>query len=509
MELIIRRTTLTILTIFNILNSEFLFNQKVLAGEYETIEEPVTLSVVLDEVETVEDGYIVLYGQKVKIDKKYPKYLPSRLGGVNQLHAPSCYADAMVTAVEHRINEILGRNVLVSKNHMYYAISLAKHLKNKKILNQRFDLNNFEQSIVEIINNYKLIVPNVLNPEDNRLVDENKIGDKVPLLTSMGGYEFVNPPNKESVYADLLEKNFRIDEKPVLKLRKWVKESEALIVVVPSALFNTHPNYFDHISGVPNTNNLPLSKMDHAVAILGFDDELKSFIVRNSWNDKDALNESFNHNSSGPFKIKMGIYSLPGYYLIPYDYIDKIVENNHSEGLETLRVRFDSYQILQWNNELEKKLFTYLALYSCHSSKEVYKKLDFLQRKLNTTNSLKEEIKSIFGYNSSSISILNFAKFSVSRLANPNSQNYMNYLKSVIEFYKNKNGVLNNYYCKDSKANNIWPSYESVNDKWFFDSGLYLKLGFYLSYQTDAMNEKAIRILLKEYEKYKSSIKGY
>lgn len=315
---------------------------------------------------------------EVFADEFYPTALPLRLFGVNQMNFGSCMSAARATALEHTFAGV-----------KFPASISVLHLHNFMVIN-RLDNPSFVNSgnvtITEEskrkIQRFGPIVPIFFNPETWESADqwERRSAKKsiMPPIESTGIYDEGFPSAEQIGYQEQhywynigQQGSININE-----LKEMIKKHYPVVLSVQGDILQQFfSNFFDHITGLPTDPNnnfdfLNKSELSHDVAAVGFDDALQGLVVRNSWNDPDLIKQNVSINNNGvlpdleKFKHKISRENLPGYYLIPYAYLDYL--QKHFANYQILTVLSLNYQLFyQAYSNLVSKYQIINVPYSC------------------------------------------------------------------------------------------------------------------------------------------------
>ena len=191
--------------------------------------------------------------------------------------------------------------------------------------------------------------------------------------------------------------------------KEYLENNHTLVINYNSEIIQE----FDHITGLLINSEVSLEKytvekVNHASVLVGYDDSLYenqgAFIIRNSWIDngrriinQKAKIEDYPDLRIMKYRISEG-ESLPGYYAVPYSYIENLVKNgdlnkgaftyfkvNYQKVFEDY-IKFHDYKIHTIPFLCESKL---------NDFKNRYRKREFHQRMLRSQMT---QIGNIFGY---------------------------------------------------------------------------------------------------------------
>jgi hypothetical protein len=397
--------------------------------------------------------------QSAHADAKYPKSIPLRFFGSNQ-DVGSCQSEAMITAFEHKLAEN-GIYQRISLHHAHAWTWRTNNDAEKKDVGLVFTPNT-----LNIVNKYGAIVPDYFLPEDQEGIDMGSISQfsrQRPAIDTMGIYSPNYPaPNlafSENYYS--YKPNYS-NSSNVDAMIAAVKSGQVVTIAIDADIFR----YFSASSGFLNESfagKVAFKEINHAVAVVGWDDDLGGLIIRNTWNSPGAIRTAAEaqsipelQNDLKKFKLKIADAPLPGYYLIPY----QMIRDGASQGLGGFRIyRMDLNAFANFYEQMKTNYSVVKSVYSCQRD-QLAMKIDRFAKALEvyeSSNSSEEkkaqafkQIKSII-YDQVTRSRKTFAYAKQSRL-NDGS------IDHVRDFY---NGAFIGYYCdspylSDPQAG-FWP----------------------------------------------------
>lgn len=395
-------------------------------------------------------------------DVKYPKNVPLRTFG-NDQDVGSCMAESYATAVEHKLAD----------NGIFLKVSLP-HLHAWAWKDSKEDLSKngahleFTGRSAQIVNQYGGIIPDYLLPEDLEGVAKGQMStsDRVssrPSIESMGvydgqvstqGFNFsvkqwtFSPGYSNSSSFDGLMNAVRTGQMVTLSYDSQFAYAFSFATGLLMQPYVADPSYFVKIS--------------HSSAIVGYDDELQGFIVRNTWNDEETIRESTKAMKNpalaadlAKFRKKISLRPLPGYFLFPYQFVRDMAARKVG-GFSTINMDLGAFA-----NTYVEKATGYEALktfYTCsrrslgYSLKQFRAKVTKFEDPQSTPEerdaALQEIKRVIYSQIGQSRMLLNFAK---------QSRRKDGSIDHVKDFF---DGKFINYYCGSGTLNpaaSFWP----------------------------------------------------
>lgn len=381
----------------------------------------------------------------------YPKQLPTRILGTDQRLEDSARADAEVGALE----QIFANGGL--------PIGLSTYYQNAKTLNG-------SGADRELLEQNGPVLPDFMWPEDGSLLGETLGGTR----PSVSQQAVVDP---EFAEANEWKRGFGFKQTNynfgssftsgnLAHLKKLVRERRPVVLTLNGALFQSRLDAFDKVSGLLKVDygsvreTLRTDPVNHTVTVVGYDDDLKALIVRNTWNSMSEIAANFDVRSITPeqqaqlakMKGKMSSLPLPGYFAVPYVYIEDLAAWKKG-GYSVYSFNADSF--LETYEYMKKRYSTFAAPFSCDRAKVIELLKNFRRHKLvvasatASENERKAARKAIFKMLLDQVSrtsrTLQFAKLAY------NEQ--MPQVDRVAEFYS---GKFNDAYCGDD-AGSMFP----------------------------------------------------
>lgn len=272
----------------------------------------------------------------------YPKSVPLRLFGMNQLWVGSCRAESEVAALEHAF-AARGLPILLSTYHRH-----ALNWKSNPKPSEREQF--YEGEDTNILSQTGDFVPNYIWPEDSTGLRPNDnwrpsfglhsayIKGFPRLAISASRELFARPKGGGTWYGFGITSFDRI--KNLVRQGQPVTTSlhaDFLKLMDEGTGLLREPYRSDWFNGSAKEY---AEGDNHSVAVVGFDDDLYdgqgAFIVRNSWNDWDevrlakvAQDNPARRAELEKFRLRISSNNLPGYYALPYQYLrDKFAAPN-------------------------------------------------------------------------------------------------------------------------------------------------------------------------------------
>lgn len=386
-------------------------------------------------------------------DSYYPTTIPSRVFGSDQGVVGSCMGDAIVTSLEHKL-AATGGDFKISLHHIHNF-----NWKDQDRSTESINLNMTPTSI-QLVNKYGGIVPDYILPEDTEGVDMTKLNPNRPPIETIGIYSNALPPENYSYRNDsyTFTPGYR-NSRSFNDLMSAVKNKQAVTISIEGIfLYKFNPFTGLLMEDYRATADI-LESTDHSVAVVGYDDELQGFVVRNSWNDLSAIN-NINRIANDDekvqlkkFRYKISKKNLPGYYLFPYQYLKDLADRK----IGGFNIQFLDYgKFANSYSENLAKIEVINSIYSCNKLtvyrglKALKYKYEILENNSADSQEYKDALKYIrqIIYKQMSINnnLLPFAK--LARLKDGS-------VDRVKEFYQ---GKFINYYCgQSSKLDSFWP----------------------------------------------------
>lgn len=397
-------------------------------------------------------------------DSKYPVGLPNRVFGSNQ-DVGSCQSESYVTAVEHRLAE-MGVPVRLSLQHTHPYV--WSNNTNEEARNSGVGMTDTTR---QLVSQFGGIVPDYFLPEDLEGVDLSSLSteawDKVEKtrlpIENLGIYipQFSATDIGFSASYYTFSTGFG-NTRSFEDMNNAVRSGEVIVLSFDSKFLYS----FDPLTGLLREsyqkNDEYMTESNHSVAIVGYDDDLGGFIIRNTWNSPDALNEvdyyNVNHQANPEvnsnldqtkiiddlkhFRLKISQRVLPGYYLFPYQF----VRDTAAKGIGGYRILSGNWGAFanQYVN-LQNQFEVLKTFYTCNRSglKGLAQRFKRFNTILNDPKESDERrqiayrnvMSLVYGQIGKKKMSLNFAK--QTRLINGS-------VDRSVDFY---NGAFASYYC--------------------------------------------------------------
>lgn len=395
---------------------------------------------------------------------------PLRRNGSRQIEG-TCMAEATAGSFEHGLSR---RGFQAKVSILYLHQFLYKDSNPDVLLKKAVQMNPESKKIFDGVG---AIIPEYMLPEDHEGV--SIFDSALSFMSSPGKWVFPSIDRLALISEDFhgeqinfrseffgFRKGFR-NSSTFDQFMDHVKNNEMLTIDVHGKLFD----FFDHFNGtmtVPYKWDLfDSAEIDHELAVVGYDDQLQGIIVRNSWNTKELLADfsaKLGRLTNGKskivlstFKSKLGHPELPGYYLIPYEYIRDLANYGES-GYRILNANLDNF-MMQYRL-LEPKYQVIKALYTCD-----HDNLDFVlnelkdQLRISKSNQVTEEVRQkamgivVQIIEKQKKTTSNFLSYALIPVVEGKSQDL------IQDFYR---GSLANYYCgryqnSADAYRNFWP----------------------------------------------------
>lgn len=256
----------------------------------------------------------------------YPKTPPVRVFGSNQGRVGSCQAEAEIAALEHTFAN-LGLPVRLSLFHRH-----AKLTQLFPIAKQLERATRFTTDDANVLNASGGVIPEYMWPENGEGFDPHFVGEFRPSIAEQALIDPSFPRAETLGFARLLRP---LDPR---EFRAQVVAGAPVVLDVHGAMFFQSKHLFDHATGLTNgpevtdaLRALCAQETTHAVAVVGLDDELGAYIVRNSWNTRKEIERTSTRASTpegnaalAKFRLKISRRNLPGYYALPYAYVEAL-----------------------------------------------------------------------------------------------------------------------------------------------------------------------------------------
>lgn len=310
----------------------------------------------------------------------YPA-IPNRIFGSNQ-DVGSCLSESYVTAIEHKLAQY-GVNFKTSLQHAHASV-----WKNADLANNN-DVGLIRTAInIDLTNRYETILPDYVLPEDLSGVDlsslgtSRRIGNDAPVagneryfrpkIEDIGIYDGTFAPNTNpfstSYYSFVQGKTNSSSADNFISL---IKSGATITLSFDADLFSEFDNYTGLMAEPYQANTKFFDEENHSVAVVGYDDELGGIILRNTWNSSDNIIEIGPDKGSpeqiaslAKFRLKIAPRNLPGYYLVPYQFIRDLVSHS-TGGFYLLQLDFGRFANTYQQNASKFEVIN--TFYSCTS----------------------------------------------------------------------------------------------------------------------------------------------
>lgn len=318
----------------------------------------------------------------------YPRFLPVRILGMDQQNALTCIAEAQITAFEHAFSE-RGYRIKLSTFYTNY-VNFFHNEPSQALKFGGIEINENDRLIID---RYGEILPYYMLPETINILHDNGQPTKRPNLSELVVVEPRLPHIKEFQFK---QESHIVD---LEKLKMALKQKNAVVLGIHSDILNDR--FFNEASGlmrpgaysadtlrdvIQNANKKASSKTlrggRHVVAVVGYDDELQAIIIRNSWNNQRAIEQSNDVGIANEaflqFRSKIWSTNLPGYYALPYAYIREINKITDSDfKFWVYELDFESYAKRYFELKKDHPIFSIPFL--CKSKDEKSKHISDFQ----------------------------------------------------------------------------------------------------------------------------------
>lgn len=283
----------------------------------------------------------------------YSAVNPTRYWGMNQGNVGSCAAEAYTTALENAFYH-QGMSVRLSR---FYAHSFYWYQKEQR--NGPDVRATFTDADSGLHSRLGAFIPEYMLPEDSEGYNPFSTGTR-PSVSSMAivpnDYPGVNTFGYQ--YTWLTFTPGYTNSANLDHLKAAVNGRQAVVLSIHGALLSREVGgrNFDGISGLlvrPYSYPPAQYGITHDVAVVGYDDSIYSenfaqlglsgpgaIVVRNSWNDRHEFSVNINAPLSPEMRLSLSKMKLkinpnvvePGYFAIPYQYIQELISNSQRGG---------------------------------------------------------------------------------------------------------------------------------------------------------------------------------
>lgn len=403
----------------------------------------------------------------------YPNPLSLRPEGSDQAKTGSCLAHAMIASIEH-VYERENRPVKLSPFYTHYSVELDRGRKWDTPLSPADT--PWLQSIGPLLPSY--IVPqryegHLTETKTTRpqLVDYSDLPEEWKNHSRFGFKQEVFTFNEKSSHSVT-----------IMQVKEMIDQNKAVVSGIYSAILSR--SFVDPSTGYfrafgftteqVKEKMLEAEKIDpdrrglHGVALIGYDDEHESFIVKNSWVNENRLSlalDELSYEKQQQWKrfrgrIQGGV-NLPGYFLIPYEYFAK-AHLLKGEEMPLFVYSWERDQFYQMYEEWEDRYEVVSLPYACDGEStqliarrsNVNRFLDIFEKFVNGKSV--SRFKSIFSGAMTTQKKFAIEQFSYRKDVNSNQQGV-----GIRNFW---NGKLDSYYCSPGGA--VWPRFQFEEESW-------------------------------------------
>lgn len=291
-----------------------------------------------------------------RAEDHYP-VVPVRYDGTNQGWMEACSAHASVNALEHAFAQ---RGYPIKLSLFYRHAKIWQNLDRRAHSNLGLVYNSED---IRILNAAGSFIPEYMWPEDQpegtnqfpEVSQQALIDPNFPTAESLGF--------GETDYRDSIE-----------AIKQHVRNNEAVVLQINDDISLEN----DSDTGLPQraysqVARKILGKIDHDIAVVGFDDSLNGFIVRNSGNGSPfmMLDQAQNRRLSEvrKFRLRISKQNLSGYEIIPYQYVQDL--GARGAVFRVFRLNYDAYAAAYFKFQNEYR--TVAVPYFCDNGNSYYK----------------------------------------------------------------------------------------------------------------------------------------
>jgi hypothetical protein len=390
---------------------------------------------------------VLLSSMLANAEAIYPALRPLRPNGIFQGSSPSCQAEAEVNAIEN----YLSRNqIQVRISRMHYFHWIKNHQEQSQIQMQY----RRDTASDEWVNRFGPIVPEIISPEDEEgFVSEPGIVRPNALQQAL----YFVPPEAQNYLGShffrtpaILRSTNAIDE-----LKNWIRSRKIFTLSVDADDFGV--GSYDFGTGLP-TNldvNSPRSHLNHALAVVGFDDELQGFIVLNSWSSNETVqsvrlaktsDDAFTRRQFQRFRGKFGDQFNVQAFLVPYSYIGALYKKLNY--LSLIQIELDPLSLVPLDRIYTKYIDTAFAVFTC-SKKQWIDFVSLVKSEFSKGTNQQATIRNLFANTIEPRYIgkkIYFAKIPVLK----SGMSFEGYINRLDVFYERTVTNYSRYYCPNS-----------------------------------------------------------
>lgn len=298
----------------------------------------------------------------------YPAPPHIRPLGMAQGAVGSCWAEAQVAALENAF-QLRGRAVLLSTFHAH-AFNRVKSNGNHK--------QQFLGDDPELLARFGRFVPSYMLPEDGR--GYGRVESNRPSVSTYGVYDH-DFPSPSSMGQTSQE--FRFHGDGIDQLKNLLRSQTAVVLYLQSSYLYEFDMSTGLLEGTFKPVPMPSDSVDHAVALVGFDDDIYvgkdfppgAFIIKNSWNENNYSYTSryvehdpkkiSDQEGFKSFRGKINQYQNEiGYFAIPYQYVRNLAAARIG-GINILGINYHAFANAYETFERKYKVET-LPYYCSH-----------------------------------------------------------------------------------------------------------------------------------------------
>ena len=334
----------------------------------------------------------LLLNTTVNATEHYRIEMPLRFIGNNQGNVGSCQSEAEMTALE---------SVFAVKKIPVKLSTFYRHARNW-IENPDVEMHkiNLSEDDKTLLKNTGALIPYYMWPEDGEGYNPHVSG----IRPGPSQVAIIDPafPTAESLgfskNSYVFYGNFK-NTRPWTEIKTHIDQEKAVVLSLDARVLYS----FDHRTGlIKEKSTFQFGKVNHAVAVVGYDDSLYSepeygfsqpgaLIIRNSWNNESNAFPSMAKASDSAvleaklkqFRLKMFPLNLPGYYALPYAYMDQLVASGQG-SFSILELDYQTY--FNAYKRFSEKYELQIAPFACDASSPALPEE-------RTTSMLKERIE--------------------------------------------------------------------------------------------------------------------
>jgi hypothetical protein len=315
-------------------------------------------------------------------DAIYPTRPPVRYMGQNQGQVGSCETEAEIGALENTFAR-LGHDVRLSTWYRHVKIWQQNKPEDRKSgITLGLD-ENYTAADTNLLNHTGALIPDYMWPEDGGGFDLWSVAVARPRVSEQA---VIDPAFPTAESLGFSEAYFNFNPAQIPAMRAAVAEGAAVVLDLPYGILRD--NLFDEVTGIlikPYSTAEYASALDseiHAVAVVGFDDDLQAWIIRNSWNSPDIVMQTSQNTYTSSqlqnllkMRLKFSARNLPGYYALPYQFVVDMAAKNLG-AWRKFNLNYGAYASAYY--QFAGKYRVVLAPYSCdadqvHDTLQAYK----------------------------------------------------------------------------------------------------------------------------------------